>query len=43
MNTKNGTKLNDEELVGSEKKVLTSGDEILIGKTVKTKYHQKTS
>jgi pSer/pThr/pTyr-binding forkhead associated (FHA) protein len=43
MNTKNGTMLNDEDLLGSEKKVLTSGDEILIGKTLKVKYHQKNS
>lgn len=43
MNTKNGTQLNDEELLGSEKRVLTSGDVIFIGKTLKIKYYQKYS
>ena len=40
MKTKNGTQLNEEDLLG-DKKLLNSGDEILVGKTLKIKYSQK--
>jgi hypothetical protein len=43
LNTKNGTQVNGEELKGSEKKMLKSDDEILVGKTLKIKYIEKTS
>jgi hypothetical protein len=43
LNTKNGTQVNGKELEGSEKKMLKSEDEILVGKTLKIKYIEKTS
>lgn len=43
MGTKNGTQLNGEEIQGVNNKLLTSGDEILVGKTLKIKYCEKTS
>lgn len=41
LNTKNGTKINGEDLVPNEKKLLRSGDEIEVGQTVKIYYHEK--
>lgn len=41
LKTKNGTQLNGEELIGSEKKLLNSGDDILIGKTLNVRYQEK--
>ncbi len=39
--TKNGTMLNGIEIEGSNKVLLNSGDEILVGKTLKIKYSEK--
>jgi uncharacterized membrane protein YraQ (UPF0718 family) len=41
LNTKNGTQLNGEEIEPSNKKLLTSSDEIVVGKTLKIKYNEK--
>jgi len=41
MKTKNGTTLNGVEMEGSNKELLNSGDEILVGKTLKIKYTEK--
>lgn len=41
LNTKNGTQVNGVELVGSEKKLLSTGDKILVGKTLKIRYLEK--
>jgi hypothetical protein len=41
LNTKNGTSINGENLVGNEKKLLSSGDELEVGKTVKIYYQEK--
>jgi pSer/pThr/pTyr-binding forkhead associated (FHA) protein len=41
LNTKNGTKLNGKEVEGSSGKLLNSGDEILVGKTLKIRYKEK--
>jgi FHA domain len=43
MGTKNGTRLNGEEIKGANNKLLTTGDDILVGKTLKIKYCEKTS
>jgi pSer/pThr/pTyr-binding forkhead associated (FHA) protein len=43
LKTKNGTEVNGEKLVGNEMKLLNSGDEILVGKTLKIKYEEKNS
>ena len=41
LNTKNGTEVNGEKLLGNEKKLLNSGDKIMIGKTVCIQYQEK--
>lgn len=41
LNTKNGTEVNRENLLGNEKKLLNSGDKIMIGKAVCIQYQEK--
>jgi hypothetical protein len=41
MNTKNGTQLNGKDVEENSQKPLKSGDEILIGKTLKIKFSEK--
>jgi pSer/pThr/pTyr-binding forkhead associated (FHA) protein len=41
INTKNGTQINGEDLTGNDQKLLNSGDEILVGKTLKIKFTEK--
>jgi pSer/pThr/pTyr-binding forkhead associated (FHA) protein len=43
LNTKNGTKINGEEIKGLGKIKLRDGDEILLGKTLNLKYYEKNS
>ena len=43
LNTKNGTEINSEKLIGNEKKLLNSGDEIMVGKTLNITYKEKNS
>jgi len=42
LNTKNGTMVNGEELQSSEKRQLLNGDEIVLAKTLRIKYNEKT-
>lgn len=41
LNTKNGTSINGEKLSGNETRLLNSGDEVEVGKTVKIFYEEK--
>ncbi len=41
LNTKNGTQINGEEVGGKIEKPINSGDEILVGKTLKIKFTEK--
>jgi pSer/pThr/pTyr-binding forkhead associated (FHA) protein len=41
MNTKNGTQLNGKNVDENTPKLLKSGDEILIGKTLKIEFKEK--
>ncbi len=41
MNTKNGTQLNGEDIGAKNQEALNSGDEILVGKTLKIKFTEK--
>lgn len=41
LNTKNSTSINGEKLTGNERKLLSSGDEVEVGKTVKIYYQKK--
>ena len=41
LHTKNGTSINGEKLSGNERKLLSSGDEVEVGKTVKIYYQKK--
>ena len=43
LNTKNGTEVNGEKLVENEMKLLSSGDDIMVGKTLNMRYKEKTS
>ena len=40
LKTKNGTKINGDKLSGNEMKLLSSGDELEVGKTVKIYYQE---
>jgi pSer/pThr/pTyr-binding forkhead associated (FHA) protein len=41
MNTKNGTQLNGEDVGAKSQVPLNSGDEILVGKTLRMKFTEK--
>jgi pSer/pThr/pTyr-binding forkhead associated (FHA) protein len=41
LNTKNGTSINGEKLSGNKSRLLSSGDELEVGKTVKIYYQEK--
>jgi len=43
LNTKNGTEVNGEKLVENEMKLLSSGDDIMVGKTLNMRYKEKNS
>jgi hypothetical protein len=43
LNTKNGTEVNGEKLIQNEMKLLSSGDDIMVGKTLSMRYREKNS